>query len=235
MRRRARRRLVGAIALALFAVVVLPLIFDPEPKPMGSNVDVRIPAQSAPFEAGPTTAPPQPVQNATPTTSVAPTVESIPASAPAATVVKSEPAPTVVPAEKQMPAEPARPEEKAKPEATSVSGDKVKPIEKAKLPAPAKSVERSKSPEPQKAVSAKPDVKANQGEQAYLLQLGSFSSEANAKLEVAKAREAGFKASVVIVAGQYKVRVGPLPDKSKAQEYQARLKAKGLASVLVEP
>jgi DedD protein len=35
LRRRARRRLVGSLALALLAVVVLPMIFEPEPKPLG--------------------------------------------------------------------------------------------------------------------------------------------------------------------------------------------------------
>lgn len=49
LRRRARRRLVGAIALALVAVVVLPMLLSPEPKPLGPDVDIRIPDQTTPF------------------------------------------------------------------------------------------------------------------------------------------------------------------------------------------
>ncbi len=63
LRRRARRRLVGAIAIALTAVVVLPMLFDTEPKPLGPDVDVRIPAKNSPFEAeepAPTPQPPPP-------------------------------------------------------------------------------------------------------------------------------------------------------------------------------
>ena len=32
LRRRGRRRLLGAIALVLLAVIVLPMVFDPEPR-----------------------------------------------------------------------------------------------------------------------------------------------------------------------------------------------------------
>lgn len=49
LRRRARRRLVGAVALALLAVVVLPMVFDQAPKPLGPDVDIRIPDTDTPF------------------------------------------------------------------------------------------------------------------------------------------------------------------------------------------
>lgn len=45
LKRRGRRRLVGAIALVLVAVIVLPMVFDSEPKPPGSPVSVRIPGE----------------------------------------------------------------------------------------------------------------------------------------------------------------------------------------------
>ena len=45
LKKRARRRLVGAAALALFAVIVLPMIMDPEPKPVGEEIQVTIPGQ----------------------------------------------------------------------------------------------------------------------------------------------------------------------------------------------
>jgi DedD protein len=44
IKRRARRRLIGAIALALAIVVVLPMVLDSEPKPTGRDIDLRIPA-----------------------------------------------------------------------------------------------------------------------------------------------------------------------------------------------
>jgi DedD protein len=41
---RARRRLIGAAALAIAVVVVLPMVLDREPKVTGRDIDLRIPA-----------------------------------------------------------------------------------------------------------------------------------------------------------------------------------------------
>lgn len=44
LKRRGRRRLVGALALVLAAVIVLPMVFDPEPRST-APVSVRIPGE----------------------------------------------------------------------------------------------------------------------------------------------------------------------------------------------
>ena len=46
LKRRGRRRLVGAVALVLLAVIVLPMVFDPEPKGTVAPVEVRIPKET---------------------------------------------------------------------------------------------------------------------------------------------------------------------------------------------
>ena len=46
LKRRGRRRLVGAVALVLLAVIVLPMVFDPEPKSTLAPVSVRIPGEN---------------------------------------------------------------------------------------------------------------------------------------------------------------------------------------------
>jgi DedD protein len=43
LRRSARRRLVGVIVLALAAAVILPLLLESDPKPLGDEVSIRIP------------------------------------------------------------------------------------------------------------------------------------------------------------------------------------------------
>jgi DedD protein len=43
LRRRARRRLVGAIVLALAAAVIVPMLLESDPKPLGEDVSVKIP------------------------------------------------------------------------------------------------------------------------------------------------------------------------------------------------
>jgi DedD protein len=45
LKRRGRRRLAGAIALVLAAVIVLPMVFDSEPKGSAPPVSVRIPGE----------------------------------------------------------------------------------------------------------------------------------------------------------------------------------------------
>ena len=47
LKKRARRRLVGAIVLVSAVAVVLPMVLDSEPKPVSQNVDIQIPALDA--------------------------------------------------------------------------------------------------------------------------------------------------------------------------------------------
>lgn len=49
LKRRGRRRLVGAVALVLLAVIVLPMLFDPEPRKAAPPVSVSIPSQDGAF------------------------------------------------------------------------------------------------------------------------------------------------------------------------------------------
>jgi len=43
LKRKARRRLVGAIVLALAAAIILPMLLEKEPRPLGDDVSVQIP------------------------------------------------------------------------------------------------------------------------------------------------------------------------------------------------
>ena len=98
LKRRARRRLVGAIALVTFAVIILPLILDKEPDLAGPPLNVQIPSpESGGFTTG----------------IVAPAVPAAPLSE-----KKAEPALATVP--KPAVAEPAS---KTAPAAPKTSGD----------------------------------------------------------------------------------------------------------------
>jgi DedD protein len=50
-KKRARRRLVGAIALALAVAVGLPMLLDSEPKPLASDIAIQIPSKDKPADA----------------------------------------------------------------------------------------------------------------------------------------------------------------------------------------
>src|SRR3954464_11167941 len=47
LRKRARRRLVGAIALVTIIAVFLPMALDHEPKPVSQDVSIKIPSPDA--------------------------------------------------------------------------------------------------------------------------------------------------------------------------------------------
>lgn len=44
LRKRARRRLIGAIALVTMVVVFLPMVLDHEPKPVSQDISIQIPS-----------------------------------------------------------------------------------------------------------------------------------------------------------------------------------------------
>ena len=43
LRRKARRRLIGAVVLALAAATLLPLLLEQDQKPLGDDISVQIP------------------------------------------------------------------------------------------------------------------------------------------------------------------------------------------------
>jgi DedD protein len=47
-KKRARRRLIGATALVLAAIIGLPMIFDSEPKPLADDIAIQIPSRDKP-------------------------------------------------------------------------------------------------------------------------------------------------------------------------------------------
>ena len=44
-KKRARRRLIGAVALVLVAVIGLPMVLDSEPRPLAQDIDIAIPSK----------------------------------------------------------------------------------------------------------------------------------------------------------------------------------------------
>ena len=79
LKRRGRRRLVGAVALVLAAVIVLPMVFDPEPRGTAPAVGLGIPAEDAtPFTPKPAPKKAEPVKQAEPVKPAEPVKKSEP-------------------------------------------------------------------------------------------------------------------------------------------------------------
>lgn len=97
LKKRARRRLVGAIALVLAVVVFLPMILDNEPKPLSEDIAISIPPIPQP-DSGAALPAPEPVT--VPPRAVEPpaAVEPPPALAPQPrTQAPAQPAPRAAP------------------------------------------------------------------------------------------------------------------------------------------
>ena len=138
-KKRARRRLIGAVALVLAVVIVLPMILDSEPRPLADDIAIQIPSKdgkdaakdAAPAVDKPKAAAAEPkeefVDPATMNAGVekpaiapgAPAMPSGPSNAPLAQAVK--PAAPTTPAVAEKPAEKpaAKPEVKAEVKAES--------------------------------------------------------------------------------------------------------------------
>ncbi|MBK1679387.1 SPOR domain-containing protein [Rhodocyclus tenuis] len=113
LKKRARRRLVGAVAFAGLAAVVLPMVMDEEPKVPAQDVQIRIPSLDQPaFEPGKLAA--------------SPATKAAPAASPAQPELRSPPAPLPAPI-------PASPPEVVKPAVAEKAAAKPveKPVEKA--------------------------------------------------------------------------------------------------------
>jgi DedD protein len=116
LRRLTRRRLIGAVALVLLVVILLPVVFDSDPAPTaGNGIELRIPNKDSVGEFQPKINLPE-LEKMASAVAAASGVASVPAvtSAPVAKVVPTPVAKPVVPA--QTVSKP-KPEVKAKPEA----------------------------------------------------------------------------------------------------------------------
>lgn len=210
LRKRARRRLLGAIALALTAAIVLPVVMDHEPRPPAQDIVVRIPARdSVPALVSPVTAETADHEVLIPP---APPDSEITASS---GVADMRPAPELPPA-------PA-PTGKLVPSKAEVPAVDVPKATQSKVP-PA--VEASRA-------AALLDGKTS----SFALQLGVFSDAANVAKLRSRAKELGFPTfteNVKLADGQTRTRVkiGPFATRGAAEAAQRKLEGAGLRSMV---
>lgn len=206
LKKRARRRLVGAAALALLAIIVLPMIMDPEVEPVGDDIQVRIPSQ----ESG-----------AAATRSIEPsTVKPV---EPVARVEAIAPAPRVV---APSPSEASAPESSA-PEYETPPGEVAK--EGAPAAKPANEASRVKD-----ILAGNVDDAAPAAGPAYFVQVGAFSNATSADTLSKKIRDQGFEAYTRKIGSTTRVRVGPYPDRKSAEGAAAQLARQGYKGVVMQ-
>jgi DedD protein len=237
-KKRARRRLVGAIALALAAAVGLPMLLDSQPKPLAGDIAIQIPSKD---KAAPLPVPAEPsaaaaAQGPAGSKAVAAedsvdkgeeVVQAPPAAraqAPAPAVVAAAKAPSVadLPKPERKPEPPkakaeSRPESKPehKPDSKAEHKDAAKPEHKAEKAEKAEAKQADKPVKPKtddKPAKPHDDVRA----------LAILEGKAAEKAEKDRQAESGSPKVVLQVAA--------LSSQEKAAELQARLRGAGISS-----
>jgi len=250
MKRKARRRLVGAIVLALAAAIILPMLLEKEPRPLGDDVSVKIPpvdeskfvnrltgksgeAKALPkaTEKSDTKAPAKPEarsDSATPSnaSSAAPATESAAAKKSVADAEQRVLAPVATAATADAGAASiAQPKPDAKPAAPDTPTEtKVASIDQ-------KPAEPAAAPA-QSAAAGASSLRAD----GFVVQLAAFADDKGANSLANKLKRAGYSAFVEPVHTSrgtlWRVRVGGYGSKPEADAARAKLKGEGYSGIV---
>ncbi|EEA00648.1 Sporulation domain protein [Burkholderia sp. H160] len=250
-KQRARRRLVGAIALVVAAVIILPMVLDSHPKPVTDDISIDIPSRPAPKLAKSTTnedvqagvAPDNPpaADTGVAASSLAPaTTAATTAAASASTAKPTQSTQSTAAKQGTTPsaATGTAPKPAAKAQAESLSANT----------APAGAAKQTKAPAAAPSPSTDDDTNtaaasadANSGTPAsppgnrFAVQLGAFTNEASARKWAAKLKAAGVPAYTehkkqADGSTQTLLRAGPFADRAAASAAIAKVREAGLVS-----
>ncbi|KUZ00480.1 MULTISPECIES: SPOR domain-containing protein [unclassified Burkholderia] len=218
-KQRARRRLVGAIALVVAAVIVLPMVLDSHPKPVTDDIAIDIPNRPAHQAVAPRDDDASDVQ---------------------AGVAHDEPPASDV-AVAAVPAPAAKPA--AKPDTTTpTTTASVTPPKPAAKPATVAPAPKPAAPKPAPATVANADAAADSGDASspaspagarFAVQLGSFKDDATARSWATKLKSAGVPAYVehrkqADGSTATLLRAGPFADRAAASAAIAKVREAGL-------
>ncbi|HZZ11406.1 MAG TPA: SPOR domain-containing protein [Paraburkholderia sp.] len=248
-KQRARRRLVGAIALVVAAVIVLPMVLDSHPKPVTDDISIEIPSRPAPkvaktvedTQAGVAPDNPTTPDAALAASGLAPANPGAQAQSGAAKAQAKSAETAVASASSVKPA--AKPA--AKPQSPALAATPApsapapaKPINKAPV---THNAENTPAQADDSANTAAAGADANSGTPAsppgsrFAVQLGAFANDANARNWAAKLKAAGVPAytehrkqadgSTLTL-----LRAGPFADRAAASAAIAKVREAGLTS-----
>lgn len=208
-KKRARRRLIGATALVLAAIIGLPMIFDSEPKPLSNDIAIQIPPRDK-----------APAINSNPM--------PLPPSASSAEATKADAADK---APESAP-EPVLKAEPPKAEAVKPVADKVadKPADK---PADKRVDKVADKKEEKKADTAK---SADKDKGRYIVQIAAVTNKSKVDELLNRLKKGGIKGYWQKVStkdgDRYRVRVGPFGSREEAEKMSKRIDKLGLNSAI---
>ncbi len=223
-KQRARRRLVGAIALVVAAVIVLPMVLDSHPKPVTDDIAIDIPNKPAPATRARNDDPVDTQGGVAPDSAP----DSMADSAAASGAGADDPIARFADASSTPAAKPATPA----------------PVKPAQQQAAAKPAARPAAPKPPVA-QIRPDDSADQAAAAtgaspsqpggarFAVQLGAFANDASAREWATKLKAAGVPAYVerrkqADGSTLTLLRAGPFADRAAASAAIAKVRDAGL-------
>lgn len=220
-KKRALRRLIGALVLVVAVVILLPTILDPEPKPLTDDITIQIPSRYAkvpasPSAPAPTTSSLQP-SDASTLDGKEELVYSQPAAAPAATVATNKAPTAETPVDKPVYVAPlaAKPVEKpADKVADKPAADKTAAIAKEKA-------DKAEKAAAEKRVAA---AKASDGQRALAILQGKPADKFPT--------EETDKPSPNVPAGKFVIQVAALATQEKIDELRGKLSSAGISSYI---
>jgi DedD protein len=237
LKKRARRRVVGAIALFVFVIIALPMVFDKEPKPLSHDISVQIPnPDSSAFQH-----------------KMVPTPPSIPGSLPSGQPAPSTPAPAapsasvLPPAAAPVPAPVAAPAVPAKPvsQAGNKADAKTAPVADAiPTPPPLQSKPAAAKPVQTDASAAKPAPAPGEAAKTvapagnWVVKLGAFADISNVNRLQSQLTAAGIKSYTEVYDSSQgprtRVRAGPYVSRAAAEHAREKLKKIGVDGTVGE-
>jgi DedD protein len=222
-KQRARRRLVGAIALVAAAVIILPMVLDSHPKPVTDDISIEIPTRPAPPL-------PKSSQNDTPADVPTDSQAGVAPDSPAAGASASDSAVAglATPALKPQAKPDARPQAQAKALPA--------PAPEAKPSAPVATVAQAAKPPATAATTAstpKPNTPASPAGSRFVIQIGAFDEDSAAQSWVTKLKAAGVPAYTehrkqADGSSRTLLRAGPFPDRASAATALQKVREAGL-------
>ena len=228
IKKRARRRLVGAVAFVSVVAVVLPMVMDHQPRQHVQEIEIRIPGQDEKSFA--------PKFAAAPVEKASEVVLDKPAVVPPPVETKPTPAPAarVLEASREKVAE--KPIEKPVVKAQEKSAEKTlkaeKPVEKPVEKTAQKDIDAKRAAAILTGQSDTPASKSGE----YLVLIGAFSNEANVKILKEKLAQQGVKTfSEPLDTPQGKktrVRAGPFANREAAEKALVKMQAIGVSGVV---
>ena len=238
-KKRARRRLVGALVLGIAAAIVLPLVLDSEPRQTITDVEIEIPPRDA---ALPSLDSPSHAEAAAPS-AAAPSDDAVVPPVPVEPHASGAEPNADVPAKADAKPPSRSPETRAQARPDAAAGAEKRSSAKTEAPKVATAKPRADAGAPAQGESAAAKSSTKSAASAptgsrFALQLGAFANAGSARAQLDKARRTGLRAYTETVSTaqgeRTRVRVGPFATREEAEKARATLKLSGIDSSVVD-